>query len=120
MLGLLTKKFNLRFFWLNLISVFVFTVLYYVQDLLMVKYKDQALRYGLLKKDYHTKFYSNESSSLYYYLWYSLITQTTVGYSGSVDSKTGESVPFLESPNRVFKFLNVMQLCSVLFIISLV
>ena len=43
-----------------------------------------------------------------------------VGYSGAVDSKTGLPVSFIESPNRVFKVLNIAQLLSVLFIVSVV
>ena len=120
MLGFLKKKLNLSFFWLNLFAVFTFTILYRLQDIFMVRNKEMALKYGLLYDDYKSNSYSNDSSSLMYYLWYSLITQTTVGYSGAVNSKTGLPVSFIESPNRVFKLLNIAQLVSVLFIISVV
>jgi hypothetical protein len=120
MLGLLKKKMNLTFFWLNIIGVVTFTFLYKLQDGFIVRNKEFALKYGLLSDDYDSHDYSNRSSSFMYYLWYSLITQTTVGYSGAVDSKTGLPVSFIESPNRVFKVLNIAQLLSVLFIVSVV
>ena len=119
MLSIIGRKLNLKFFWLNSISVFIFAVLYTVQDYLINNHTDIAKKYGLLRDNYNKDFYSGSSSGFGYYLWFSLITQTTVGYAGAVNTKTGLPVPFSEAPNRVFKVLNILQLLSVLFFISI-
>jgi hypothetical protein len=119
MLVFLKQKFNLRFFLINLSLVIVFAILYKIQDSFMINHKDFVLKYGILHRNYNNNHYSNESSPFLYYLWYSLITQTTVGYAGTIDSKTGMPVSFLESPNNLFKFLNILQLLSVLFVLSI-
>lgn len=119
MLGILTKKFNKHYFKLNILSVLIFATLYYLQDSIITNYHETAVKYGLLREKYSHKYYSREGSGILYYLWYSLITQTTVGYAGTVNSKTGMPVPFTESPNRVFKFINMLQLLSVLVLISI-
>lgn len=120
MLGILKRKMNITFFWLNVVALVTFSILYKLQDEFMIRNKEFALKYGLLSPDYKSHDYSNKSSSFMYYFWYALITQTTVGYSGAVDSKTGLPVSFIDSPNRMFKILNIAQLLSVLFIISVV
>lgn len=119
MLSLLGRKLTLRFFWLNSISVLIFAILYTIQDRLIINNSEFAKKYGLLRENYNKDFYSGESSGFLYYLWYSLITQTTVGYAGAVNTKSGLPVPFSEAPNRVFKVLNILQLLSVLFFISI-
>lgn len=119
MLSLLGRKLTLRFFWLNSISVLVFALLYTLQDRLIIDNTEMAKKLGLLRENYNKDFYSGESSGFLYYLWYSLITQTTVGYAGAVNTKSGLPVPFSAAPNRVFKVLNILQLLSVLFFISI-
>lgn len=119
MLNLLGRKLSLQFFWLNSVSVLVFAILYTLQDRFIINYSDLAKKLGLLRENYNKDFYSSESSGFLYYLWYSLITQTTVGYAGAVNTKTGLPVPFSEAPNRIFKVLNILQLLSVLFFISI-
>jgi hypothetical protein len=116
-------------FWLNkqrlllsLISVMIFAVLYYIQDIFITNNREIAIKYGLLDSKYAHRFYSDKESTLFYYLWYSLITQTTVGYAGVgyagvVNTKTGVPISFMETPNRVFKVLNILQLISILFLI---
>jgi hypothetical protein len=99
-------------------SVLIFAVLYYLQDVLITNNKEFAEKYGLLDSKFAHRFYSNEESSLFYYLWYSLITQTTVGYAGVVNTRTGVPISFMETPNRVFKVLNILQLISILVIMA--
>ena len=115
----LFKKFNLRFFYLNLIAVVVFGLLYYAQDVFITSHQELAKRLNILDETPDKVNYSNEVSPLPYYFWFSLITQTTVGYSGADNSKTGKSVSYLNSPNRLSKFVNFLQLLSILFIISI-
>ena len=47
-----------------------------------------------------------------YWLWFSLVTQTTVGYGGS-QTTAGTSVPFAKITNRAYKAINIVQLLSV-------
>ena len=103
---------------MNIFSVLIFTVLYYLQDVLITNNKEFAEKYGLLDPKFAHKFYSNQESSLLYYLWYSLITQTTVGYAGVVNTQSGIPISFMETPNRVFKGLNILQLISILVIMA--
>lgn len=109
---------NNRILILNIMSVLIFAVLYYLQDVLITNNKEFAEKYGLLDSKFAHRFYSNEESSLLYYLWYSLITQTTVGYAGVVNTRTGVPISFMETPNRVFKVLNILQLISILVIMA--
>jgi hypothetical protein len=109
---------NNRILTLNIMSVLIFAVLYYLQDVLITNNKEFAEKYGLLDSKFAHRFYSNEESSLFYYLWYSLITQTTVGYAGVVNTRTGVPISFMETPNRVFKVLNILQLISILVIMA--
>lgn len=109
---------NNRVLTLNIMSVLIFAVLYYLQDVLITNNKEFAEKYGLLDSKFAHRFYSNEESSLFYYLWYSLITQTTVGYAGVVNTRTGVPISFMETPNRVFKVLNILQLISILVIMA--
>ena len=53
--------------------------------------------------------------SLVYWLWYALVTQSTLGYGGVIDAK-GNSIPFYKN-SYPFQFLNISQICSI-FVIS--
>ena len=101
-----------------MISVLFFAALYYLQDVFITNNREIAHKYGLLDAKFSHRFYSNQESSLLYYLWYSLITQTTVGYAGVVNTETGVPISFMETPNRVFKVLNILQLVSILIIMA--
>lgn len=56
----------------------------------------------------------NNNAAFPYYLWFSLITQTTVGYGG-VRGGHGQVVPH-SNLTYTFQLLNVLQLASVFFI----
>lgn len=114
------KKLNLRFFYINVIAVVVFAFLYYLQDVIIFHNQDLAEKLHLLDNTHTPKSYSGKVSPLSYYLWFSLMTQTTVGYGGPANTVTGNSVSFFQEPNRVAKFINAMQMLSILFIVSVV
>lgn len=52
------------------------------------------------------------ADSLIYWLWFSLVTQTTVGYSGS-QTTTGTNIPFAKITNHAYKAINIVQLLSI-------
>ena len=89
-----------------IIKTFIFAFLYWIQDVLLTKYPK-----------FSTELYLGKSSppavSFQYYLWYSLITQTTVGYGGMLLAN-GDSVPYQKITEVPLKVLN-----SLLSVISL-
>ena len=113
------KKLNLRFFYINVIAVLVFAFLYYIQDVLIFHNQELAKKLHLFDTNNSIKSYSNKVSPFSYYLWFSLMTQTTVGYGGPANTVTGHSVSFFQEPNRLAKFINVLQMLSILFIVSI-
>ena len=119
MIKLLLSKMNKKFFFFHLAAILFFAIIYYLQDWFVLSDIKRAKRLGLLEENIPRKYYSWKSSPFSYYIWYSLITQTTVGYGGVVDTGTGETVAFLDLPNRLFKVLNVIQLLSIIMISSL-
>ena len=112
----LFEKINKNFFFAHIGCVILFALLYQLQDNFILNNIDFAQKIGLMEKNIPKKYYSWKSSPFYYYIWYSLITQTTVGYGGVVDTATGDTVSFIQIPNRLFKILNVIQLLSVILI----
>lgn len=116
---ILSSKMNKNFLFVNFGIILLFAVIYYIQDWFVLTNIKLAQEWGLLEKDIPKEYYSWKASPFYYYLWYSLITQTTVGYGGVIDTTTGKSVSFLKLPNRLFKALNVLQLLSVILVASI-
>ena len=119
MMKFLLSKMNKKFLFVNFGTILFFAIIYYLQDWFILTNIKLSQDLGLLEKDIPKKYYSWEASPFYYYLWYSLITQTTVGYGGVIDTATGKSVSFLKLPNRLFKALNVLQLLSVILVASI-
>ena len=111
------KEKGVKMILLNMLAVIIFAVLYYTQDYIISYYPKFANKYMLSKiKE------KNQSDELLYtlkpatyYLWFSLITQTTVGYTGMLES-SGNSGTFTSMRSNVFKFLNILQLISIFLI----
>lgn len=97
-----TKKIMLY----NIYFVLIFGFLYWLNDWFITNNPDIAVKYM------HSGKGDGKVDSLLYYMWYSLITQTTVGYGGVIDSK-GNTVPFSKEQFWTFKLLNIMQLSSI-------
>lgn len=105
------KKAGIRFLKYNIIATFIFAFLYWIQDVLLTKYPN-----------FSTELYLGKSSppavSFQYYLWYSLITQTTVGYGGMLLAN-GDSVPYQKITEVPLKVLNFIQLFSIFYIAAI-
>jgi len=86
-----------RFIEYSLYSTITFAVLYWISD----KYSEK-----------YTKIKANHFG---YWLWFSLITQTTVGY-GEVSSHSGKSISYITLDAPLFKTLNILQLLTTLLI----
>lgn len=102
-----------RFFLYNILSVFIFGFLYWLNDLMVDFIINNYPEYS--NKYINCQECTGKISSLIYYIWFSFITQTTVGYTGLVNAE-GKSMPFLKFPYWTFKILNIMQLFSIFFI----
>ena len=96
------KKKAYDFLFYELCIVISFAIAYWVSDILMDKYPLLAKKYHLGKAKKIDNFYS--------YLYFSLITQTTVGYGGTLPDGghiiTTKSVPL--------KILMILQLFSII------
>ena len=84
-LRVLNKNKGLRFFIINLLCILFFSLIYYLEDVI----------------------YFNEKTLLDYF-YFSLVTQTTVGY--------GDITPREEG---LMKFISFFQLMSILLILSI-
>lgn len=87
----LSNKRTTTFFIIQLIMVFVFAILYYL-SVLFEKHDEEMLEANFLEA-----------------LHYSLITQTTVGYSGGYD--------FLTTSGKVINFIHLFSMLAILLFI---
>lgn len=114
MIAYLFSKDKKTFFTLNMIAVVVFAMLYMVQDHFICSYPELAKTVRFIRKDYDAS--KDTPNSFLYYIWFSLVTQTTVGYSGIMNSKTNEVYHFEDDEYRISKLINLIQLMSVFYI----
>jgi hypothetical protein len=110
----LNKK-GKNFLYYHLLAAIIFGLLYYLQDYFITNYSSLAKKLKFIPEDYDAS--KDKVNSLLYYLWFSLITQTTVGYSGLVIERTNEVVPWNKINYRTYKIINLTQLISI-FVIS--
>ena len=79
----------------------VFGVLYYIQDNLIYYHTDYAKKMGLITRDFDMNEHNHRS--LLYWLWLSIIIQSTVG----------NNLPFSTKGNHIYPIVNVLQLLSI-------
>lgn len=107
----------------NLLASLIFAILYYLMDYIISYYPNFSEKY--LLQELNKSQQKNSNNQIFtlkpplYYLWFSLITQTTVGYTGmlSLDNK---SLNFVHMRSTPFKILNIIQLLSILIIPALI
>lgn len=100
----------------TIISTIIFAILYFIQDYIITYFPESR---KFLIENYNDKNTNIlELKPFYYYLWFSLVTQSTVGYNFIVD-KYGKSIDFLNIKSKAFKVLNLLQLSSIIIIPSL-
>jgi len=109
----LNKK-GKKFFYYHLLAVIIFGLLYYLQDYFITNYPILAKKLKFIPEDYDAS--KDKANSLLYYLWFSLITQTTVGYTGILNERTGLTVPWSNIHYRTYKIFNITQLLSIFYI----
>ena len=99
---------KMRFLKYHIYSVIIFGLLYWFQDNIVNDYPKFFIKYGFGQS-------VDRPDSFFYWMWFSLVTQTTVGYSGAVGSD-GSQIAFNKITNNVYKILNTLQLLSIFFI----
>mgnify|MGYP006198855495 FL=1 len=102
------KNKKMRFLAYHFGAIIIFGLLYWIQDIFLSNYQELGGNLGFG----HT---SPPADSLYYWMHFSALTQTTVGYAGPVTGK-GKTIPFNIIPNNIYKFINMIQLLSVFWI----
>ena len=94
----LLSKNGIKFLYFNLISTLIFSCLYIIID-----------NFNSIEE----KTYNDYS----YWLWFSIITQTTVGYN-SITDKNGNNIIWIKN-SMIFKFINMLQLISIFIITAI-
>ena len=105
-----------KYLLINFLSVIIFGILYFLNNYFIINNIQLAKKIGFIEKNY--KFTNDTSNDLLYYIWFSLITQTTLGYTGLINEKTGINIPFSKGFNS-FKILNILQISSIFIYASL-
>ena len=111
-IALLNKK-GYKFFKYQLVSVVIFSVLYWFAEYILKSYPElsRKLYFGYEKS-------TNQLNPYYYWLWYSLITQTTVGYGGIITSD-GDNISLLNNHSNLYKLFNFAQFFSIFYITAI-
>tara|TARA_B100001093_G_scaffold520497_1_gene616837 strand:- start:7503 stop:7853 length:351 start_codon:yes stop_codon:yes gene_type:complete len=99
-----SKNKGIKYIFCNLFLTFLFAILYWLSDKFIEHFPDFSKKNGLGTIKSIDSFYS--------YLYYSLITQTTVGYSGILPD--GGNVR--SSNSNLIKITNIFQLLSIVII----
>lgn len=113
MYKLLDKK-NLEFFKIQIFLILFFGISYYLAEQFNFNYFEKAQKMRLIKSHINFNEY-NKPGGLDYYLWFSTVTQSTVGYAGVIDAE-GNTIPFEKINSNSFVFLNFCQLISILLV----
>ena len=107
MLNLKRNKGN--FLLVHIACLLIFSVLYFILD----NYLDDSFSKNNMKKEDKV-----EKGTYYYWLWFSVITQTTVGYSIQI-SDNDEFYRSNTLKYNLFKILNIIQCLSIWFLTAL-
>lgn len=103
----------IKFIVLHLFFVVFFAILYWFSDIVMSTFPDFAKKHlGLVEGDFGNR--GENSQDLFYYFWFSAVTQTTVGYGGLID-KNGKAIQIIKS-DYLWRFFNMAQLISIFII----
>ena len=100
----------------SLFSTFFFAILYFLNDIYCRNNFEMAQKNGLINENQKSK-ESLPNIDFLHYLWFSLITQTTVGYSNMLSSDNSKN----EVHIHVFKlnqYINMFQLLSIFGILA--
>ena len=108
---------------INLLLALIFASLYYIQDYIISYYPIFSEKYLLELENNNNNHNHNKHmftlKPFLYYIWFSLITQTTIGYGGII-SKDGNHQDFLNIRSIPFKILNILQIISIFIVPAII
>ena len=111
----------IKFFLINCSWVIFFAIIYYLIDVWMATHPELAKKYFIPKwvlesKSKKTQHVLSEeidkSKPFFYHLYFSALTQTTVGYTGQIDSE-GTTISILMK-DYIFQLTNFLQLITII------
>ena len=108
---LFSKNKRIRFLTYHIASIVIFSLLYWSSNIFIESYPEFSKKSGLGYADPQPK-------SLFYWLYFSAITQTTIGYSGPVEDD-GSVIPYSTNKNNGYKLINMCQILSIFGITAL-
>lgn len=98
---ILSSSVGLQFISAQIIASIIFAVLYYIQDNVIYNYTDLSAKIGLINDDF--KIEDHNHNNLLYWIWLSVIIQSTVG----------NNLPFSTKGNNIYPIINILQLTSI-------
>jgi len=104
---------GMLFFKYHMFTAIIFGIIYWISDYIIGNYPIFSKKFML--GNYETK---KSANPLYYWIWHSLVTQTTVGYHG-LSGSDGKIIPLLEQESNLYTIFNFMQLISIFYITAL-
>lgn len=105
-----TSKKGIMFLKYHFCAILIFAFIYYLQSMFMFKYPELGKKLGFGKKGHKYR------QNIFYWVWFSAITQTTIGYAGATPANDSGNPIILT--NRLFKFINLCQIFSIFTITS--
>ena len=102
---------GIKFVIYNLISTLIFGILYWLSDWFFLNNTALSTKLNL----------GHETNTFRFdeYLHFSLTTQTTVGYGGIGTAITNSKNKNPNNKNKIFEYLNFMQLISIIYIFGI-
>jgi len=92
-----------KFLLLHFSVVLLFTILYWVSEKFLINYPYIAKKYNLGSSGY--------PATLYECFYFSLLTQTTIGYGVPENINDGEK-------NKLIELVNIIQMISIFFLLA--
>ena len=105
---LILKRKAKTYLFLHFGCVFIFAFLYWISDFL--EFKNPKISKKYLNDTGRTE----GVNTFMYYLWFSLVTQTTVGYSG-LQAPDGKAI-FISQTDYPYQIINMLQIMSIFII----
>tara|TARA_B110000046_G_scaffold184948_1_gene224948 strand:- start:941 stop:1267 length:327 start_codon:yes stop_codon:yes gene_type:complete len=87
-----------------------FACLYYTQDAFTTRHPRFSKQVGLIQSAERVEARPN---TLLYYVWFSCLTQSTIGYGGLLDEETGRMIPFSKINSNAYVVLNIAHMLCV-------
>lgn len=98
---IISSSVGVQFIIAQIVASVIFALLYYIQDRVIYNHRDLAAKVWLINDDF--KIEDHNHNSLLYWMWLSIIVQSTVG----------NNLPFSTKGNNIYPIINILQLISI-------